>query len=162
LSNVNLDWGVETIFPYRDKLFIGTNSGMHILDNSEPANPQLLSSFTHARACDPVVVHENIAYVTLRSGTICGGSVNRLELVDVSNARSPFLIKTYDMQSPAGLSINFPTLYVCESEHGLKVFDVTDKYKVDEHLIAHEKGMEAYDVIYLGQNRSEERRVGKK
>ncbi len=152
LSNVDLDWGVETIFPYRDKLFIGTNSGMHILDNSEPGNPQHLSSFTHARACDPVVVHENIAYVTLRSGTICGGSVNRLELVDVSNARSPSLIKAYDMQSPAGLSINFPTLYVCESQHGLKIFDVSDKYKVDKHLIAHEKGMEAYDVISLGQN----------
>ncbi|MFA7472713.1 MAG: hypothetical protein WCY86_07410, partial [Spirosomataceae bacterium] len=56
------------------------------------------------------------------------------------------------MQSPAGLSINFPTLYVCESQYGLKIFDVSDKYKVDEHLIAHEKGMEAYDVISLGQN----------
>ena len=29
-SQSNMGWGIETIFPYKDKLFIGSNSGMFI------------------------------------------------------------------------------------------------------------------------------------
>ena len=29
-SEVNLGWGIETIFPYGENLFIGAQSGMHI------------------------------------------------------------------------------------------------------------------------------------
>lgn len=152
VRNIELGWGVETIFPYRDKLFIGTSTGMHIFDNSTPSDPKHLSEFRHIRACDPVVVHEDIAYVTLRTGSTCGGTENRLELVDVSAPASPRLLKAYEMQSPAGLSINYPTLYVCEGEHGLKGFDVSDQLKIDKNMLFHEKGMEAYDVITIGSN----------
>ena len=36
-EDVNLGWGIETIFPYNGNLFIGAQSGMHIynLDNKE-------------------------------------------------------------------------------------------------------------------------------
>ena len=73
-----LGWGIETIFPYKDKLFIGSQTGMHIYDNANPENPMRLSVFQHARVCDPVVVHDDIAYVTLRSGNQCGGFTNQL------------------------------------------------------------------------------------
>lgn len=152
VKNIELGWGIETIFPYQDKLFIGSQTGMHIMDNSVPAEPKQLSVFSHVRACDPVVVHNNIAYVTLRTGAVCGGTQNRLELVDISNPRQPTLIKSYDMQNPAGLSINFPTLFLCEGDYGLKVFDVSDKYAIDKNLLSHHKGMEAYDVISLEKN----------
>ncbi|UBM59637.1 hypothetical protein LAG90_03095 [Marinilongibacter aquaticus] len=121
--NVDLGWGIETIFPYRDKLFIGSNSGMHIYDNSDPANPKRLSVFQHARACDPVVVHENLAYVTLRDGSACGAAPNRLDVVDISNAANPSLLKSYDMENPNGLSVHFPNLFICEGEYGLKSLD---------------------------------------
>ncbi len=152
VKNIELGWGVETIFPYEDKLFVGTTTGMHIFDNSTPSEPRHVSAFAHIRACDPVVVHEDIAYVTLRSGGVCGGSVNRLEVVDISNLASPRLVKAYEMENPAGLSINYPTLYVCEGEYGLKGFDVSDKLAVNKNMLFHEKGMEAYDVISLGDN----------
>ena len=29
-NTVNIGWGIETIFPYQDKLFIGSQSGMYI------------------------------------------------------------------------------------------------------------------------------------
>jgi hypothetical protein len=150
-TSINLGWGIETIFPYQNKLFIGSSTGMFIYDNSNPAEPKQLSVFQHGRACDPVVVHENVAYVTLRTGTGCGGAQNQLDLVDVSNAASPQLIKSYQMQNPHGLSIDFPTLYLAEGEHGLKLFDVKDKFAVDKNQIAHFKGMDAYDVISLGK-----------
>ncbi|NIJ50958.1 LVIVD repeat-containing protein [Dyadobacter arcticus] len=148
---VDIGWGIETIFPYENKLFIGSSTGMFIYENSDPAQPKQLSTFQHGRACDPVVVHEDIAYVTLRTGNACAGSQNQLDLVDVSNASSPQLIKSYQMENPHGLSLDFPTLYLCEGEHGLKLFDVKDKFGVDKHQLAHFKNMDAYDVISLGK-----------
>lgn len=149
-SKINLGWGIETIFPYQNKLFIGSNTGMHIYDNLDPANPKKLSVFQHGRACDPVVVSGDIAYVTIRTGNFCQGTQNQLDLVDISNPSLPQLIKSYNMQNPHGLSIDFPTLYLCEGDFGLKVFDVTDKNAVDHNLLAHFKNMNAYDVISLG------------
>ncbi|MDZ7934151.1 MAG: hypothetical protein U5M51_04120 [Emticicia sp.] len=111
LSKINLGWGIETIFPYKDKLFIGSNTGMYIFDNKNPEKPERLSIFQHARACDPVVVHNDIAYVTLRTGW-CGAAPNQLDVVNVSNLTSPSLIKSYQMQQPAGLAIDFPNLFI--------------------------------------------------
>ncbi|MET7255584.1 LVIVD repeat-containing protein [Dyadobacter fermentans] len=150
-TTINLGWGIETIFPYNNKLFIGSATGMFIYDNTNPAEPKQLSNFQHARACDPVVVHEDIAYVTLRAGTACGGGQNQLDLVDVSNPSAPQLIKSYQMENPHGLSIDFPTLFLCEGEHGLKVFDVSERFSVDKNQLAHFEDMHAYDVISLGK-----------
>lgn len=150
-ATVDIGWGIETIFPYNNKLFIGSSTGMFIYDNSNPAAPKRLSSFQHGRACDPVVVHGDIAYVTIRSGTACPGTQNQLDLVDVSNPSSPQLIKSYQMENPHGLSIDFPTLYLCEGEHGLKLFNVTDKFGIDKNQLAHFKNMDAFDVISLGK-----------
>jgi hypothetical protein len=146
LSKINLGWGIETIFPYKDKLFIGSNTGMYIFDNKNPEKPERLSIFQHARACDPVVVHNDIAYVTLRTGW-CGVAPNRLDVVNVANLTSPTLIKSYDMQQPAGLGIDFPNLFICESQYGLKSFDVTSATNIT--LQQHIEKIDAYDVIPL-------------
>lgn len=146
LSKINLGWGIETIFPYKDKLFIGSNTGMYIFDNKNPEKPVRLSMFQHARACDPVVVHNDIAYVTLRSGW-CGAAPNRLDIVNVANLSSPTLIKSYDMQNPAGLGIDFPNLFICEGKFGLKSFDATSTTNVT--LQQHIEKIDAYDVIPL-------------
>lgn len=91
-STKNLGWGVETIFPYKDKMFIGSNSGMFIFDLTNPTSPQRLSTFSHARACDPVVVQGETAFVTLRSGTACSGADNQLDVIDISDPVNPTLI----------------------------------------------------------------------
>ena len=72
-NRVNIGWGVETIFPYKEHLFIGSESGMFIFDNSNPRLPVYQSSFMHMTACDPVVVNDDYAFVTLRSGNQCQG-----------------------------------------------------------------------------------------
>jgi hypothetical protein len=146
-SKINLGWGIETIFPYKDKLFIGSTTGMYIFDNKNPAKPERVAMFEHARACDPVVVANDIAYVTLRTG-LCGVAPNRLDVIDVSNIYSPRLLKTYEMQNPAGLGIDFPSLFICEGQYGLKSFDASSAMKIE--LQQHIKNMNAFDVIPLG------------
>ncbi len=87
---VNLGWGIETIFPQGDLLFVGANNGMHILRATDPLNPEYLSTFTHVRACDPVVVRGNRAYVTIWADSDCSVQArDQLEVIDISNPRQP-------------------------------------------------------------------------
>ncbi|MEZ0540448.1 LVIVD repeat-containing protein [Fibrella arboris] len=151
LSNtVNMGWGIETIFPYKDKLFIGSQSGMLIYDNVDPAKPKQLSVFQHARVCDPVVVTDNTAYVTLRSGNTCGGFTNQLDVIDITNLTSPKLLKSYPMRNPHGLGVDFPNLFICEGAYGLKSFNVSDPLQVDKNLQQYMEDLQAYDVIPMG------------
>ncbi len=149
LNSNYIGWDIETIFPYQDKLFIGSGTGMFIFDNSNPVEPVMLSVFQHARACDPVYVKGNLAYVTLRDGTTCENFNNQLDVVDVTNLSAPHLIETYPMHNPHGLSIKDRYLYLCEGDEGLKVFDVTDVNKIDKNQVDHLKGYHAFDVITL-------------
>ena len=149
VSTVNVGWGIETIFPHEDRLFIGANHGMFIFDNSDPLNPVQQSLFSHARACDPVYVVGDIAYVTLRDGTRCDGFNNQLDVVDVSDLRSPRLLHSYEMDNPHGLSVLENTLFLCEGVHGMKVFDVEDIAAIDKNRLDWVKDIHSYDVIAL-------------
>lgn len=146
-STVNIGWGIETIFPYGDHLFIGADHGMYIYDNSDPLHPVQQSLFSHARACDPVYVEGNTAYVTLRDGTECEGFNNQLDVVDISNLSSPQLLTSHPMQNPHGLSIRDERLYLCEGRFGFKVFDASDWREIGNKQLAHLEGFSAFDVI---------------
>jgi hypothetical protein len=144
-----LTLGIETLFPYSNHLFIGSNSGMYILDISQPEAPAKISTYEHVRSCDPVVVEGNYAYVTLRSGTTCQGFTNQLEVIDIKDLSTPQLLKTYPMTNPHGLGIDNGTLFICDGDDGLKVFDASDISSIDSHELAHYKDIHAYDVIPL-------------
>lgn len=148
-TKINLGWGIETIFPYHDKLFIGSNTGMYIYDNSNPAKPERMAIFNHARACDPVVVQGHVAYVTLRTGT-CGSAPNQLQAINISNLYAPSLIRSYPMESPHGLSVYGATLSVCEGANGLKSFNASNPNAIFQ--LQHLKGHHAFDVIQLSSN----------
>jgi hypothetical protein len=146
-SALNVGWGIETIFPYRDKLFIGSRTGMFIFDAANPAQPTQLSTFGHLQSCDPVVVDDQYAYVTLRSGPTCRNTtLNQLDVVDITDLRNPRLVKTYPMQNPHGLGKDGNTLFVCEGEAGLKVFDAADVRAIDQHQLG-TQAIHSYDVI---------------
>jgi hypothetical protein len=121
----NLGFGIETIFPYSQKLFLGANNGMYIVDIDKPTEPRVLSIYTHIMSCDPVVVQGNYAYVTLRSGTPCQRGLNQLEVVDISNLSSPKLMAAYPMSRPIGLGVDDSQLFVCDE--GLKVFNIDEQ-----------------------------------
>ncbi|QMU31666.1 hypothetical protein HUW48_22800 [Adhaeribacter radiodurans] len=154
-TSVVLGGGIETIFPYQNKLFIGSNAGMLIYSLANPAAPTYLSSYSHLRACDPVVVEGNYAYVTLRtnSNSWCGSSnTNQLDVVDISNITTPQIYKTYPMQNPHGLGIDKNLLFICEGNYGLKVFDATNPGYIQNNQLTHLQNLHAFDVIPLGKN----------
>lgn len=140
-------WDIETIFPHKENLFIGSRTGMHIMDISNPEAPSLLSTYQHIQSCDPVVVDDKYAYVTLRSGSTCQGFTNQLEVINIENLASPQLLQTYPMTNPYGLGIDEKTLFICDGSDGLKAFDVSDVNTISQHLLAHYKDISATDVI---------------
>jgi len=148
INSVEVNWGIETLFPYEDYLFVGSQTGMYIFDNTTPTNPTLLSTYEHLRACDPVFVKGNYAYVTLRDGTQCEGFNNQLDIIDITDIINPSLVRTYELHHPAGLSIKNDNLYICDGEDGLKVFDLLNNGTEIEQ-IERVKGINAYDVINI-------------
>ncbi len=147
LEEVYSNGNIETIFNQGDILFLGGTQGMYIYDISDPAKPTFVSEFRHGKACDPVVVSGDYAFVTLRSGNSCGGTENGLYIVDISDLSNPSLIKTYPMTEPFGLGVKEEKLFICDGSDGLKVYDKTNV----ENLIAlnHFTEINAYDVIPL-------------
>jgi hypothetical protein len=148
-NEVFLERLVETIFPYENKLFLGTTTGMLVYGLSNPALPNFISVFEHISSCDPVVVEGNLAYVTLRSGTMCGGFTNQLDVVDISSIENPFLVKTYPMYNPHGLGIDNGTLFICDGDAGLKVYSTEDPMNIHQHQLAHFDDIKTFDVIPL-------------
>lgn len=146
-SKETIGWGIETLFPYGDKLFIGANNGMYIYDNSNPANPELLTLYQHMTSCDPVVVQGEYAYVTLRSGNTCGGFSNQLEVINISDLSNPQLEEVYPMYEPYGLGIDGNALFICDGQAGLKIYDASDIHTIDENLKIQYGNIHALDVI---------------
>ncbi len=141
----------ETLFLYEENLFMGTQTGMRVYSLSNPAAPVFISEFSHIQSCDPVVVDDGYAYVTLRSGSACGGFANQLDVVDINVITSPQLVKSYEMTNPHGLGIQEDkSLFICDGEAGLKVYDASDPLRIDENMLYHFPEMNAFDVIPLG------------
>lgn len=142
---------METLFRYHEHLFVGTTTGMVIYSIEDPSKPQFVSDLDHINACDPVVVEDGIAYVTLRSGNFCMNTTNQLDVVDISNIKQPRLLKSYPMFNPHGLGIDNKTLFICDGADGLKVYDATNPLAIQSNMIAHFTGIDTYDVIPLGE-----------
>ncbi len=152
INEVDVGWGMETIFPYENHLFIGARNGMFIYNIDDPALPSYVSQYNHFTACDPVVVQGNYAYVTLRDGTECNTFSNQLDVIDISNISSPRLVNVVEMQNPHGLGIDGSCLFVCEGDFGLKFFDASDVMDIENKMVRHYKDVHAYDVIPLNNN----------
>jgi len=139
---------VETIFSYKDKMFLGMPTGMAIYSVENPEKPTYCSTVWHVLGCDPVVVDNDLAYVTVRSGNFCGQNVDQLFIVDVKDVYQPKPIVTYTMTNPKGLGIDNNALFLCDD--GLKVFKLDNPQTLIANQLAHVKGMDGYDVIPFG------------
>jgi hypothetical protein len=94
-----------------------------------------------------VVVEDNYAYITLRTGNTCQTDVNQLDIVDIQNLGQPELLKSYPMYNPHGLGIDDGILFICDGEDGLKVYDAGDPFLLKSNMIAHFPDIHTYDVI---------------
>lgn len=141
----NLGWNIETVYPFMNKLFIGSQTGMFVYNISNPDNPVQEGEFSHVRSCDPVIADNQYAYVTLRSETACQGFTNQLDVLNLSNFSNPVLVKTYQMMNPHGLSKDGNTLFICDGTAGLKVYNAGNVSNLQ--MIKQITGPETYDVI---------------
>jgi hypothetical protein len=142
-DSVWLSWNTETIFPWKDKLFIGSQTGVFVFNNSNPAHPVLEATFNHATGCDPVVCDDKYAYVTIHDGTTCNGTLNQLDIIGIENLPNGNLLKSYAMSRPFGLSVTNDHLFLCDD--GLKIYDKTNPLEIK--ALSHTKNINAYDVI---------------
>jgi hypothetical protein len=144
-ASQQVGWSIETIFPFQDKLFIGSMTGMFIYDVTNPAVPVSQGQFTHMRSCDPVIADGSYAYVTLRSGNNCGDQNNQMDVINISNVLAPTLVKSYTLKNPHGLVKENKLLFVCDGSAGLKMYDASDA--VNLQLKKEITSFETYDVI---------------
>lgn len=151
-EDIYVTWGIETLFLKDEYLFIGAQDGMYIYGLQDSSKPSYISQFTHMRSCDPVVVQDGYAYVTLRGGSACGGNENQLDVINISNIYDPELVKSHSMYNPHGLGIDSNLLFICDGNEGLKVYDVTDPLTIDSNQVSHFSGINAFDVIPLNGN----------
>lgn len=145
LQTEYVGWQIETIFNKEGYLYLGSATGMFIYNLEDPASPSFMSSISHVMGCDPVVVENDIAYVTIRGGNECGQNENQLEVIDVKDKSNPQLLKIYEMDNPYGLGIKDNQLFVCDGTSGLKIYDATNTPNLV--LIDHFEEVNAYDVI---------------
>lgn len=146
-ENVYIGNNVETIFSYKDCMYMGTPTGMMIYSVANPVKPERLATVWHILGCDPVVVENDKAYVTIHSGNFCGQNANQLIIYDVEDPKKPMELVAYTMTKPKGLGIDNGTLFICDD--GLKVFNAANPMTImaPENLYYHKQGMEGYDLI---------------
>ncbi len=147
LDDVFAGFDIETIFNRGNYLFLGSMRGMYIYDITSPAVPTQVSIFEHGTACDPVVVDDNYAYVTLRGGSLCGATESGLYIVDISTIEAPELKVMYPMDEPYGLGIKEEKLFICDGSSGLKVYDKSNVPDLPQ--LNHFKDIVTFDVIPL-------------
>ncbi|MGN6530815.1 MAG: LVIVD repeat-containing protein [Ginsengibacter sp.] len=128
----NVGFEIETIFPFQDKLFIGSATQVYIYSIEDPAKPKLLSSAISPqvmRRCDPVVAKDSVAFATLRTNGPCGGSQSVLAVYNIKDITNPVQVTTYPVGEPYGLGYSGDILYVCDKQRGLILFDISLPYQ---------------------------------
>ncbi|MES1218104.1 MAG: hypothetical protein ABUT20_21535 [Bacteroidota bacterium] len=136
---------LQTIYPFENKLFLGSGSGMFMYDLSDPLNPVTLGQFSHLRSCDPVVTDGDYAYVTLQGGGRCGGANNELDVINIKNLMQPQQIKSYMMKAPTGLCKDGDLLFVCDGTAGVKLFNASNPAEL--RLLKIIESDSPYDII---------------
>jgi len=144
-----LSFDMETIFPYKNRLFIGSKTGLYIYSIDTASIPRLIGEAKHGRSCDPVVANDSVSYSTLKGNTYCGPATSGLYVHDIKNLNTPLLKKLVPINDPIGLGMTDSALYVCCANAGLKVYNIRNAYDpMEESTIS---GSNFVDVIPYGK-----------
>lgn len=142
VNSIPIGFNIETLFSYKDYLYIGSQNGMFIYSVENPEIPTYLSDVQHFTACDPVVANFTHAFVTLHSDIGCGNTINVLETYDVTDVLNPVLISSRNLTRPIGMGLYQNYLFVCDDE--VKIFDVSDP---ENSVLVHSLNRNTFDVI---------------
>ncbi|HEV8080573.1 MAG TPA: hypothetical protein VGP43_07670 [Chitinophagaceae bacterium] len=142
-----INFDLETIYSFKNRLFIGSRVGLYIYSIDTPSAPSKLGEARHLRSCDPVVATDSVAYATLK-GTACGPAEDGLYVYDIKNIFQPLLNTLIKIKTPEGLGLQDTTLYVCCNTNGLRIYNVTNPYKPVERKVLTDANYK--DVITYG------------
>jgi hypothetical protein len=145
MNSAFLGPGVETLFARDHWLYVGKNDAMMIYDVTNASNPLYVASYSHFVSCDPVVVQDTLAFVTLRTSSCRPSDFNTLEIINIKNPESPHLLSNYSLESPYGLGVDGNLLFVCEGDQGLKILNISNPFSAV--MIKSYPDVHAYDVI---------------
>lgn len=135
--------GIQTIYNYKNNLFIGSENGSYFYDISEPLNPIYISQLMHAWSCDPIVADDTVAYVTLSlTPRRCRTGLQQLDVISIKNIEYPTLKKTYPMSNPVGMAFTKDLLFVCDN--AVKIFK-RKGFLLD--LVSQTNFIDAQDII---------------
>jgi len=134
ISKKEIGTGIETIFPFKDRLFIGSENGMYTYSIQSNGIPEQRSLFEHIESCDPVVANDSFAYVTLRTGSTCrfGWGDNRLDVLNITDLDNPIPLNSYSFDNPAGMALDGDILFLCDLNSGLHVLNVNEPHNIEE------------------------------
>lgn len=134
-NQTELSFDMETIYPYKNNLFIGSRTGLYIYSLAVPSAPKLIGEAKHGRSCDPVIANDSVSYSTLKGNSFCGPATSGLYVYDIKNLNQPQLKTTIKINEPLGLGMADSALYVCCAAEGLKVFSIKNPYEPVERKI---------------------------
>ncbi len=145
---------IETIYKYKEYLFVGSMNGVFILDyKTNPSLPTIVSSVQHIRSCDPVVVQNDIAFSTLSNFSRCGGGINELMVLDVTTAEKPKILAEYFMQTtPLGLGVIGNNLFVCQGKNGFTWYKTDKLTEILNNKVSEDVNIHARDIIVIENN----------
>ena len=151
-NTVAVGFEIETIYPFKDKLFIGSTSVVYIFSITNPEAPEKLSTAISPNVltrCDPVIARDTVAYATLRTNSVCGrGTQSILAVYDIRNIANPIQKTFRNLQEPYGLGFADTCLYVA-TQTGLNVYSIATEY--NPILLRNIRNQDwFYDVIPFG------------
>ncbi len=147
-GSTQVGFAIQTIFPYQDKLFIGSSNAMFIYSIANPEQPALLSQTIYfVRGKDPIVAFDSVAYSTVQNGFTGNNGV--LNVYNIKDLARPILQSALVMDSPYGLGVKDSALYVCDGAAGLKLFNINRPYQPVARGTFSEPEV-FYDVIVQG------------
>jgi hypothetical protein len=149
LSNtIPLQGIVETLFPFGNQLYMGSTTGFFRYDITNPDNPTNKQFVQHLTSCDPVVVNDSFAFVTLRGGNQCGSLQSRLEVWQIINNEVIQILATKNLVEPYGLGLSSNYIFVCDGKEGIKSFFYNkNTNSLTNHETLKVNDVNFYDVI---------------
>lgn len=154
INDQEIGFNIESLLHFKGNLFIGSADAMHIFKigaNGIPDRTSITSYGTLDEVfCrkDPIAVNEQYAFASLSSvvrNDCFRTEINEVRIYNISDTSRPSLISTLPMDGPKGIALDGNTLFVAESNTGLKIYDVS--YIENPVLRYHFDGFRAYDLI---------------
>lgn len=149
---------IESLYHYNGLLLIGSANNMYIykIDINGIPERQSITAYNQIfgdEVCtsDPIVVRNNIAYITLSTTTLFCNSFkyeNELRVYDIEDIGSAKLLNTISVPSPRGLGLGKNHLFVCSGTDGLVIFNIDDA--INPKIVKTIGGFSGYDLIVDG------------